>query len=41
MKRLFIGAPGMSATVTTENPINIFELLITDELLEVIVEQTN
>ena len=28
-KRLFSGVPGISAAVTTENPIDIFELMIT------------
>ena len=40
-RRLFIGVPGISATVVTESPIDIFELMITDELVEIIVEQTN
>ena len=40
-RRLFTGVPGISATVVTERPINIFELMITDELVEIIVEQTN
>ena len=39
--RLFTGVPRTSAAVTTENPIDIFELMITDEHLEIIVEQTN
>ena len=42
MKRsLFIGVPEISIAVTTENSIDIFELMITDELIEIIVEQTN
>ena len=40
-KRLFTGAPGISATAATETPIDIFELMITGELVEIIVEQTN
>ena len=40
-RRLFTGVPGISATVATEGPIDIFELMITDELVEIIVEQTN
>ena len=39
--RLFTGVSRTSAAVTTENPIDIFELMITDEHLEIIVEQTN
>ena len=39
MKRKFFnGVPGISATVTTESLIDIFELMITDELVEIIVE---
>ena len=38
-RRLFIGVSGISAT--TENRINIFEIMITDELPEIIVERTN
>ena len=41
MRRLFTGVPGISATVARESPIDIFELMITDELVEIIVEQTN
>ena len=41
MKRLFIGVPGISATVTAGSPIDIFEFMITGELVEIIVEQTN
>ena len=37
-RRLFTGVPGISATVATESPIDIFELMITDELVEIIVE---
>ena len=40
-KRLFTGVPGISATVATENPINIFELMISDDPVDIIVEQTN
>ena len=35
-RRLFTGVPGISATVATEGPIDIFELMITDELVEII-----
>ena len=37
-RKLFNGVPGISATVTTERLIDIFELMITDELVEIIVE---
>ena len=29
-RRLLTGIPGISATVATESPIDIFELMITD-----------
>ena len=38
-RRLFTGVPGISATVATESPIDIFELMITNEFVEIIVEQ--
>ena len=40
-RRLFTGVPGIPGTVSTESPIDIFELMITDELVDIIVEQTN
>ena len=40
-RRLSIGVPGISTTVSTDSPIDIFELMITDELVDIIVEQTN
>ena len=40
-RRLFTKVPGISATVLTESPIDICELIITDEFVEIIVEQTN
>ena len=40
-RRLFTGVPGISAAVTTENLIDIFEFMITDELLGIIVEHTD
>ena len=38
-RRLFTGVPGISATVATESPIDIFELMITNEFVEITVEQ--
>ena len=40
-RRLSTGVPGISTTVSTDSPIDIFELMITDELVDIIVEQTN
>ena len=40
-RRLFTGVPDISGKVVTESPIDIFELMITDELVDIIVEQTN
>ena len=40
-RRLFTGVPGISATVATKSAIQIFELMINDEYVEIIVEQTN
>ena len=40
-KRLFTGVPGISAVVRTKNLINIFELMITDELSDITVEHND
>ena len=40
-RRLFTGVPGISTTVATESTIDIFEFMITNELVEIIAEQTN
>ena len=40
-RRLFTGAPGISAAVVIESPIDIFKLMIANEFVEIIVEQTN
>ena len=40
-RRIFTGVPGISAAGTTKNLIDIFELMIIDELLDIIVKHTN
>ena len=40
-RKVFTGIPGISAAVGTVNRINIFELMITCEILEIVVEQNN
>ena len=40
-RRLFTGVSGISAAVTAENLIDVFEFMITDELLIIFVEHTN
>ena len=40
-RRLFTGVPDISAVVRTKNLINIFELMITDELSDIIVEHND
>ena len=37
----FIGVPGLGHKVKNKEPIELFELMITDELVEYITEQTN
>ena len=37
-RRLFTGVSGISAAVTAENLIDVFEFMITDELLIIFVE---
>ena len=40
-RRQFIGVPGLGHEVKNKEPIELFELMITDELVEYITEQTN
>ena len=38
----FVGnEPGVTEYVTSDEPIDIFELIVTDDLIDVIVENTN
>ena len=40
-RRLFTGVPGISAVVRTKNLIDIFELMITEELSDIIAEHND